>query len=52
MYKQWNIKEMNRDRSKWRRNMIKEQGGYILGVRGDGGKMNSGMVGRQLFFAA
>ena len=24
----------------------------ILGVRGDGGKMNSGMVGRQLFFAA
>ena len=52
MYKQWNIREMNRDRSKWRRNMIKEPGGYILGVRGDEGKMNSGMVGRQLFFAA
>lgn len=32
--------------------MTKEQGGYVLGVTGDGGRTNNGMVGRQLFFAS
>lgn len=43
---------MNRDRSKGRENLTKEQGGYILGVRGEGGKTKDGMIGRQIFFAS
>lgn len=52
MYRQWGIREMNRDRSKGRENLTKEQGGYILGVRGEGGKTKDGMIGRQIFFAS
>lgn len=47
---------MNRDRSK-RRNVggdieVKEQGRYILEVRGDGGKTKDEMMGRQKILPA
>lgn len=49
MYKQWNIREINKDRSKWRRNMIKEQEGTFWEWGETEGRRT---VGRQLFFAS